>query len=94
METSHLYKQIGERIKFARINMARKQFNPKRKMPRRYVTQTELAKAINVTFQQIQKYEKAINRVPLDRLIGISKYLNKPISYFIEQEVDNNVHTD
>jgi|TARA_B100000085_G_scaffold86419_1_gene78008 transcriptional regulator with XRE-family HTH domain len=94
METSHLYKQIGERIKFARINMARKQFNPQRKMPRRYVTQTELANALNITFQQIQKYEKAVNRVPVDKLLEISKYLNKPISYFIEQEVENNVHTN
>ena len=73
-------KHLGNKLKLRRLALG--------------LTQTKVAKAINVTFQQIQKYEKAINRVPLDRLIGISKYLNKPISYFIEQEVDNNVHTD
>ena len=35
------------------------------------LTQTKVAQAINVTFQQIQKYERCINRLPGDHLIDI-----------------------
>ena len=47
-------------------------------------TQTRVSKAINVTFQQIQKYEKGENRIPLVRLFEIGQYLKKPISYFLQ----------
>ena len=47
-------------------------------------TQTKVAKAINVTFQQIQKYEKGINGVSSVRLLQLSNYLKVPISYFYE----------
>ena len=45
-------------------------------------TQTKVAKAINVTFQQIQKYEKGINGVSSMRLLQLSNYLKVPIDYF------------
>lgn len=45
----------------------------------------KLSKLINVTFQQLQKYEKGKNRISVGRLILISKALNKNISYFIEE---------
>nr|BAR28624.1 transcription regulator [uncultured Mediterranean phage uvMED] len=45
-------------------------------------TQTELAKAIGVTFQQIQKYEKGANGTSTIRLIQISEFFNKPLTYF------------
>ena len=48
------------------------------------LTQTKVAKAINVTFQQIQKYEKGINGVSSIRLLQLSNYLKVPISYFFE----------
>ena len=48
------------------------------------LTQTKVAKAINVTFQQIQKYEKGINGVSSMRLLQLSNYLKVPISYFFE----------
>ena len=47
-------------------------------------TQTKVAKAINVTFQQIQKYEKGINGVSSVRLLQLSNYLKVPISYFFD----------
>lgn len=90
METNNLYKIIGVRIKKARFNKERKQLDPNNKMPKRFVTQTELAKQLNITFQQIQKYEKALNRIPLDKLIAISKYLNKDLNYFISENVEEN----
>ncbi len=46
------------------------------------LTQTKVAKAINVTFQQIQKYEKGINGVGSVRLLQLSNYLKVPINYF------------
>ena len=48
------------------------------------LTQTKVAKAINVTFQQIQKYEKGINGVSSVRLLQLSNYLKVPISYFFD----------
>ena len=46
------------------------------------LTQTKVAQAINVTFQQIQKYEKGTNGVSSIRLLQLSNYLKVPISYF------------
>ena len=43
-----------------------------------------MAKAINVTFQQIQKYEKGTNGVSSIRLLQLSNYLKVPINYFFE----------
>ena len=48
------------------------------------LTQTKVAEAINVTFQQIQKYEKGTNGVSSARLIQISQFLKIPITYFYE----------
>ena len=48
------------------------------------LTQTKVANAINVTFQQIQKYEKGTNGVSSSRLIQLSNFLKVPITYFFE----------
>lgn len=48
------------------------------------MTQISLAKALGVEFQQVQKYEKAANRVSASRLWDISKILNVPIAYFFQ----------
>ena len=48
------------------------------------LTQTKIAQAINVTFQQIQKYEKGTNGVSSIRLLQLSNYLKVPINYFFE----------
>ena len=48
------------------------------------LTQTKVAQAINVTFQQIQKYEKGTNGVSSNRLMQLSQFLNVPITYFFE----------
>ncbi|HLH95658.1 MAG TPA: helix-turn-helix transcriptional regulator [Xanthobacteraceae bacterium] len=44
------------------------------------ISQSELGKAIGVTFQQVQKYESGANRVGSSRLAKIAKALNTPIS--------------
>ena len=52
------------------------------------LTQTKVAQAINVTFQQIQKYEKGTNGVSSSRLIQLSQFLKVPITYFYEEYKD------
>ena len=52
------------------------------------LTQTKVAQAINVTFQQIQKYEKGTNGVSSNRLMQLSQFLKVPIIYFYEDFKD------
>ena len=63
-------KHLGSKLKIRRLALG--------------LTQTKVAKAINVTFQQIQKYEKGTNGVSSIRLLQLSNYLKVPINYFFE----------
>ena len=63
-------KHLGNKLKLRRLALG--------------LTQTKVAKAINVTFQQIQKYEKGTNGVSSIRLLQLSNYLKVPINYFYE----------
>ena len=56
----------------------------KQKRIEKNLTQTKVANALKVTFQQIQKYEKGTNGLSASRIQALSKYLNVPISYFFE----------
>ena len=64
-------KHLGNKLKLRRLALG--------------LTQTKVAKAINVTFQQIQKYEKGLNGVSSIRLLQLSNYLKVPINYFFEE---------
>jgi len=46
--------------------------------------QSDLGRALGLTFQQIQKYEKGSNRIGASRLQRISEVLNVAISFFFE----------
>ncbi|CAN5305206.1 helix-turn-helix transcriptional regulator [soil metagenome] len=46
--------------------------------------QSVLAKALGLTFQQVQKYEKGSNRISASKLWNIARFLNVDISYFFE----------
>lgn len=48
------------------------------------MSQEAIGKMVGVTFQQIQKYERGINRMGSSRLYSFSKALGVPISYFFE----------
>ena len=48
------------------------------------LTQTKVAQAINVTFQQIQKYEKGTNGISSLRLMQLAGFLKVPVVYFFE----------
>jgi transcriptional regulator with XRE-family HTH domain len=55
------------------------------------ISQSKVARAINVTFQQIQKYEKGHNACPHRNLKKISEYLDVDINYFTKPLEDNNL---
>lgn len=48
------------------------------------ISQMALGAELNITFQQIQKYEKGTNRISASKLLEISHILNKPISWFFD----------
>lgn len=48
------------------------------------LTQDALASAVDIKFQQIQKYESGSNRVSASRLWALAKALDVPVSYFFE----------
>ena len=48
------------------------------------MSQETIGKQIGVTFQQIQKYERGINRMGASRLYDFSKALGVQVSYFFE----------
>jgi transcriptional regulator with XRE-family HTH domain len=46
------------------------------------ISQTALGRPLGVTFQQVQKYEKGVNRVGAGRLQQIAEILDVPVSFF------------
>ena len=48
------------------------------------LTQTKVAQAINVTFQQIQKYEKGTNGISSLRIMQLASFLKVPVVYFFQ----------
>lgn len=49
------------------------------------LSQENLAKALGVTFQQIQKYEKGANRLGASRLFDLARILNVGVEHFFEE---------
>ena len=52
------------------------------------MSQEKLGQAVNLTFQQIQKYERGANRVGASRLYQLSRILDVPVSYFFDDMPD------
>ena len=48
------------------------------------MSQTKLADALGLTFQQVQKYEKGVNRIGAGRLQELAGILQVPVEYFFE----------
>ena len=61
---------VGQRIRLARVSKG--------------MSQTALAEAVGVTFQQVQKYEKGTNRTSASRLFQFAGVLDVDISYFFD----------
>ena len=54
-------------------------------------TQTRVAKAINITFQQLQKYERGTNECKAINLKKLSEYFDVSFDYFIKPILDANL---
>jgi len=48
------------------------------------MSQTDLGKAVGLTFQQVQKYERGFNRISSSRLFEFAKVLDVPVAHFFE----------
>ncbi len=48
------------------------------------MTQTDLGDALGLTFQQVHKYERGVNRISASRLYDLCRVLNVSIEYFFE----------
>ncbi len=48
------------------------------------MSQTDLGKAVGLTFQQVQKYERGFNRISSSRLFEFSKVLDVPVAHFFD----------
>jgi transcriptional regulator with XRE-family HTH domain len=63
----HVDVEVGHRIRIQRVALG--------------LSQTELADELGVTFQQVQKYEKGVNRVGTGRLTKIADVLQVPVTH-------------
>lgn len=61
---------VGQRLKQKRLEKGMSQY--------------DLANSVNITFQQVQKYERGINRVSSSKLYDFAKFLEVDIRYFFE----------
>jgi len=61
---------VGSRVRYRRMIVG--------------MSQEKLGEKMNLTFQQIQKYEKGTNRIGASRLFQLSKILDVPVGYFFE----------
>lgn len=68
--TNAIDKRLGQRVRMRRLEIG--------------MSQERLAAMIGVTFQQVQKYERACNRIAASRLLDISTALDMPVARFFE----------
>ena len=66
----HVDLHVGRKLKQKRIEKG--------------ISQDDLAGSVNLTFQQVQKYEKATNRISASKLYDFAKFLGIDIKYFFE----------
>ena len=52
------------------------------------MSQERLGESLGLTFQQVQKYERGVNRVGASRLFDLSRVLDVPISFFFDDMPD------
>ena len=62
---------VGSRVRFRRMLLG--------------MSQEKLGEKLGLTFQQIQKYEKGINRIGASRLFDLAQVLGVPIQFFYEE---------
>jgi transcriptional regulator with XRE-family HTH domain len=76
---SPIDQHVGSRIRLRRTLMG--------------MSQERLGEALGLTFQQVQKYERGVNRVGASRLFDLSRVLDVPISFFFDDMPDQLANT-
>ena len=66
--------QVGNRLRLRRMMIG--------------MSQERLGELLGLTFQQVQKYEKGVNRIGAGRLFEVARILGVPIQYFYESVSD------
>ena len=89
-EDNQFYIDLGKKLRLARRTKIN-EFTGKASFK---FTKPKLQQHSKLHYQQIGKYENAENRIPLVNLIKISKFLKKPLSYFLDDWQDNNTIED
>ncbi len=79
IKTSAVDVKVGERLKIRRSELG--------------LSQKDLADMLDISFQQVQKYERGMNKVSSSKLYSISKVLKTSIGYFFDGENDNVEYT-
>jgi transcriptional regulator with XRE-family HTH domain len=64
--------ELGKRIRLRRVEQK--------------LSQSDLADRLGVSFQQVQKYEKGVNRVGAARLQQIATALDVPVTFFFDDD--------
>ncbi|ADE39311.1 helix-turn-helix domain-containing protein [Candidatus Puniceispirillum marinum] len=57
------------------------------------MSQEQLGTELNITFQQVQKYERGANRISASRLWDIGQILDVPINYFFDDMTENTMQS-
>ena len=57
------------------------------------LSQEQLGTELNITFQQVQKYERGANRISASRLWDIGQILDVPINYFFDDMTENTMRS-
>jgi transcriptional regulator with XRE-family HTH domain len=52
------------------------------------MSQEKLGEALGLTFQQVQKYERGVNRIGASRLFDLARVLDVPIGFFFDDMPD------
>jgi len=79
--------QIGINLKYLRTKTFKEKRNKFNELIVRRLTQDDLAKYLGITFQQIQKYENAINCLDAVKIYKLSKFFGVPIDYFYDEHL-------
>ena len=71
---STFYRDLGRAIRLARVAAGK--------------SQSDIAEHLDLSFQQVQKYENGKNRIPVQELVSLAAYLEVPLLDLVDSEAD------
>ena len=75
----YIDRHVGNKVRLRRLSLG--------------YSQAVIGQALNISIQQVQKYERGLNRVSCGNLYRIGKILNIPLMYFFEDVEDKIPHS-